>query len=78
MINIIKKIGRVMTQAVSCRPLTAEAQTQSKAILRGICGGQSGTGTGFCQSTSVSPVSIIPPILHTHSLITDTIYTLSN
>jgi len=74
MINIIKKIGRVMAQAVSCQPLAAEAEAQRKAIPWGIRGGQSGTETGFCQSTSVSPVSITPPMLHIHSLTTDTIY----
>jgi hypothetical protein len=31
-----------------------------------ICGGQSGTATSISPSTSVSPVSIIPPMLHTH------------
>ena len=30
------------------------------------CGGQSGTGTSFSPSTPVSPVSTIPPLLHTH------------
>jgi hypothetical protein len=34
-----------------------------------ICGWQRYTGTGFSPSTSVSPVSIIPPMLHTHSFI---------
>jgi hypothetical protein len=65
-----------MAQAVSCRPLSAEAQAQSKAIPCGICGGQCGTGTGFCQCTSVSPVSIIPPTLHIHSLTVDTMYSM--
>ena len=74
MINTIKKIGRVMAQAVSCQPLAAEAGAQCKAIPWGICGGQSGTGTGFSQSTSVSPVGIIPPMLHIHSLTTDTTF----
>ena len=31
-----------------------------------ICGGQSGTGTSFSLSTSVPPISIIPPILSSH------------
>jgi hypothetical protein len=36
-----------MAQAVSLRPLTAEAQTRSRVGPCGICGGQSGPGTGF-------------------------------
>jgi hypothetical protein len=40
-----------MAQAVSRRPLTAEARVRPC----GIYGGQSGTGTGFSQSTSDFP-----------------------
>jgi hypothetical protein len=39
--------GRAMAQAVSRRPPTAEARVRSRASPCGICGGQSGTGTGF-------------------------------
>jgi hypothetical protein len=53
-----------MAQAVSRRPLTAEARVQARVRARvdpcGIRGGQSGTGAGF------SPANIIPPLLHIH------------
>jgi hypothetical protein len=39
-------LGRAMAQ-VSRRPLTAEARVHALVNPRGICGGQSGTGTGF-------------------------------
>ena len=50
--------GRAMAQAVSRRPLNAEARVRSLVSPCGICGGQSGTGTGL------SPVNFIPPVLH--------------
>jgi hypothetical protein len=53
-----------MAQAVSRRPLTVEARVRSRVSQCGICGGQSGTVTGFSTSTSVSLVSFIPPVLH--------------
>jgi hypothetical protein len=44
-----------MAQAVSRRPPTAEARVLSRVGPCGICGGRSGTGTGFPPSTSVLP-----------------------
>jgi hypothetical protein len=44
-----------MAQAVSRRPLTVEARVRSRVGPCGICGGQSGTGTGFSPITSVFP-----------------------
>jgi hypothetical protein len=38
-------------------PLTPDTRVQSEALPCRICGGQSGTGTGFRPSTSASPVS---------------------
>jgi hypothetical protein len=51
-----------MGEAVSRRPSTAEIGFRFLASSCGICGGQSGTGTGFYQSTWFSPVNFIPSV----------------
>jgi hypothetical protein len=47
------QVGRATAQAVSRRPLAAEARVRARVSPCGICGGQSGTGTGFSSSSSV-------------------------
>jgi hypothetical protein len=51
-------LDRAMAQAVSRRPLTAEAREWSRVCQCGICGGQSGTRTGFFPEYFGSPLSI--------------------
>jgi hypothetical protein len=45
--------------------INAKAQVQSQLSLREICGGQSGIGTDFTPSTSVSPSQVL---LHERSI----------
>jgi hypothetical protein len=45
--------GRDMAQAVIRRSLTTEAWVRSQVSACDICGGQSGTGSGFSPSTSI-------------------------
>jgi hypothetical protein len=41
------KLGRAIAQAVICRISTATVRVRAEEISFGICGGKSGTGTGF-------------------------------
>jgi hypothetical protein len=52
---VITSYGHAIAQAVSDRPLITEAQIRTWVSPCGICGGQSGTGTGFSLSSSVFP-----------------------
>jgi hypothetical protein len=51
-----------MAQAISGRPLTAEARVGARVSVCGICGGESGTRIDFfSEFFGSSPVNIIPP-----------------
>ena len=62
-------IGHAVTHAALPWPVTASARVQCHSSACEICGGQSGTGTGFLSSTSGFPVCIILPMLCSHSFI---------
>jgi hypothetical protein len=48
-LNLYLLLGRVMAQAVMCRPVTSEFWVRTQATKREICGGvQSGTATDIC------------------------------
>jgi hypothetical protein len=55
--------GYAMAQAVSRRPLIAEARVCARVSSCGVYGGQSGTETVFLEFVGFHPVSIIPPWL---------------
>jgi hypothetical protein len=62
--------GRAMAQVVSRRPLTAEARVRARVNPCGICGAQSGTGTGFSPSSSVLPCQYHSTVaLQTHIIL---------
>jgi hypothetical protein len=48
-------VGRAKAQVDTRRPVTTEARVRARISPCGICGGQSGTGTGFPPSSSVFP-----------------------
>jgi hypothetical protein len=67
MLKVMRELGRAMAQAVSHRPLTAEARVRARVNPCGICGGQSGTGIGFSPSSSFFPCQYHSTVvLHTH------------
>ena len=66
-----------MAHTVSPRDLSAESPVRYQGNPCDIYGEQSGTGTGFSPSTSVSLVNIIPPVLDSFAYLTLTLYQLA-
>jgi hypothetical protein len=60
--RVMRKLGRVIAQAVSRRLLSAAARDRARVRSCGICGRQSGTGVGFLQVLRV-PLPIRIPLI---------------
>jgi len=61
--------GCVIVQVTSHCPVTAEAQALSQASLCGMSVAQDVTGRNFSSCSSISPVRVIPLMLHTYSVV---------
>jgi hypothetical protein len=59
-------VGRAMAQAVISRPVTADAQLQSRTSPVTLVMDMLAIGLGFLQVLRYSPVSIIAQTVHTH------------
>jgi hypothetical protein len=67
MLRLTAELSRAMAQVVSRRPLIAESRVRVQVNQCGICGGKSGTGTVFSQSSLVFLCQYYSTvILHTH------------
>jgi hypothetical protein len=56
------RYGRAMAQAVSRRPLTAEARFRARVNPCGFCGGEWHWGRFFLRDLRFSPVNIPPSL----------------
>jgi hypothetical protein len=64
------RLGRVISQAVSRRLPTAADRVRAQLKSCGICGGQSGTGTGFLRVLRFPlPILITLNVSHSSSVI---------
>jgi hypothetical protein len=58
--------GHAIAEAVRCWLLTMDAWVQSEGSPCEICSGKSGSGSGFCLSTSDCTLPVIILTLHVH------------
>jgi hypothetical protein len=67
-------ISSDMSQEVIHRQLIAKDWVRIRINLRGICGSQTGAGTGLSPRAAVSPASVLPLMFYAiHTLITQTV-----
>jgi hypothetical protein len=76
--NISTDSGREMPRAVVCQYFTAEWWVQTLLRPYGICGGNDSVlEQVYIRVPLLSPVTIIPPLLHVHSVVYLRLYSTS-
>jgi hypothetical protein len=77
MLNLVF-LGRTVVHAVSRRPVTSEVRVRYEVILWIYVVDLAEVGEVFLQMFRVSPISIIPPLLHTRPSIPAAVTRTSN
>jgi hypothetical protein len=65
----MKDTGHGKAEGVRRRSIIGEGQVRSQIFPYGVCAGQSDSVTNFSLDISVTPGSVTPQMLHTHSMV---------
>jgi len=74
---MVSRVGHVMAQAISSRPLIVDAQVQSRNSPCETCDGQSVNGTGFSPRVSVLPCQYHCTDSQSLSILSPTLYNVT-